>query len=183
MTISILEVSNRRAELLSARAIKKLKEQRKETRAVMQRFEGASDLSEDEKTTYAHLTLSMVILNALRDQLMKHHYLPRHWDAFTLGSDFDRRLMPLLHKNADGELWVEYFNCERPKEALLLIAGDAAKPIPEEAAMMRRRPPSPGRPARAPRTEPVAQETTSIMDLVRNRMPSMSTPRYTPKRG
>ncbi len=55
--ISILEVSNRRAELLSARAIKKLKEQRKETRAVMQRFEGASDLSADEKTTYANLTL------------------------------------------------------------------------------------------------------------------------------
>ena len=181
--ISILEVSNRRAELLCARAIKKLKEQRKETRAVMQRFEGASDLSADEKTTYAHLTLSMVILNALRDQLMKHHYLPRRWDAFTLGSDFDQRLMPLLYKNADGELWVEYFNCERPKEALLLIAGDVAKPIPEEAAVMRRRPPSPGRPARAPRTEPVVAEETSIMDLVRNRMPSAITPRYKPKQG
>ena len=181
MPISILEISNRRAALLSARAIKKLKEQRKETRAVMQRFEGASDLSDEEKTTYAHLTLSMVILNSLRDQLKVHHYLPRRWDAFTLGSEFDQHMMPLLRKNAEGELWVEYFDCETPKDALLLIAGNVARPIGEEAAVMRRRPPSPEQPAR-PRKQSTP-ESGNLMDLIRNRMPSGTAPRYRPDRG
>ena len=120
MAIGIVEMSNRRSSLLKAKAVKKLKEQRKTTRCVMQRFEGASDLTDDEKTTYEHLTLSMVILNALSDQLMSRDFLPRNWDIFTLGSDFDKHLTPLLRENADGELWVEYFDFDRPKDLMIL---------------------------------------------------------------
>ena len=180
MTIGIIELNNRRAALLTERAIKTLKEQRKQTRAVMQRFEGASDLSQDEETTYAHLTLSMVILNALSDQLMKAHFLPKSWDVFTLGSDFDKHLTPLLRKNAKGELWVEYFDFPSPKDALLLLAGSAARSIPEQAPVMPQRPPRSGRTAR-PKAEAPSGEA-SVMDLIRMRMPSMSQARYTPKR-
>ena len=181
MTIGIIELNNRRAKLLCAHAVKKLKETRRETRAVMQRYEGANDLTEDEKTTYAHLTLSMVILNALSDQLKKNSFLPRTWDVFTLGSDFDKHLTPLLRKNADGELWVEYFDLERPKDALMLLAGDSAKTIPEEAPVIRKRPPMPSEPTRARKGEDGPE--SSVMDMIRARMPNMYMARYTPKRG
>ena len=183
MTIGMIEASNRRAAILSARANKKLKELRKETRAVMQRFEGVSDLSEDEKTTYNHLTLSMVILNALSDHLLKFNHLPRTWDEFTLGSDFDRNVTPLLCKNAEGELWVEYFECDRPKAALLLVAGDLAKPIPDGAPIIPRRPPVTKRTVRPQQPAPAPVEEVSMMDLIRMRMPTVATTRYKQKLG
>jgi hypothetical protein len=181
MAIGIVEASNKRAFLLTSRAIKQLKEKRKETRAVMQRYEGASDLSEDEKTTYEHLTLSMVILNALSDQLVNHNYLPRSWDVFALGSHFDKQLTPLLVSNQSGELWVDYFPCDRPKDLMILIAGESARAMREHAPSMRPRPMATQRTER-PRTEPEPQET-NLMDLIRMRMPSRSHVRYDPKRG
>jgi len=181
MTIGMIEVSNRRAALLSARAVKKLKEQRKETRAVMQRFEGVSDLPDDERTTYEHLTLSMVILNALSDQLLKCHFLPRSWDDFTLGSDFDKSLTPLLRKNDNGELWVEFFDCDRPKSALLVVAGHLANPIAEGAPALRRRPAATEKPVR--NMEESVAEDSSLMDMIRMRMPDRYQTRYQPRRG
>jgi hypothetical protein len=181
MTIGIVEASNRRALLLTTRAIKQLKEKRKETRAVMQRYEGASDLSEDEKTTYEHLTLSMVILNALSDQLVNHNYLPRSWDVFALGSHFDKHLTPLLVSNDKGELWVDYFDCDRPKDLLVLVAGESARAMREHAPSTRPRLMATQRTER-PKPEPEPQET-SLMDLIRMRMPSRSHVRYDPKRG
>jgi len=80
-----LDMENKRNFDARSQSLEKLKAQRKATRAVMQRYEGASDLSDDEKTTYDHLTVSMVILNALSDQLVKSDVLPRTWDGMTLG--------------------------------------------------------------------------------------------------
>ena len=185
MAIGIVELGHRRAAVLAVRAAKKLKDLRKETRAAMQRYEGVSDLSEDDKTTYDDLTLSMVILNALSDQLLRLHVLPRKWDVLTLGSNFNQHLTPVLRKNDQGELWVEYFDFACPKDALILIAGEIAKAIPEDAPAMPqrhklRRPPAP---SPAPAASDPKPAETSMMDLIRARMPQVSTVSYRPKRG
>ncbi len=166
----MVEVTNRRAPLRCARAVKELKEQRKSTRAVMQRYEAATDLSDDEKTLYVHLTQSMVILNALSDHLVKHDFLPRTWEHFTFGSGFDRNLMPLLRTNQDGELWVEYFVFDRPRNLLEFLGGDCANDVPEQAATIRKRPAATARPARPCQAKTTPD--TDLMDLIRARMPN-----------
>ena len=168
----MVEMMNRAASLRCAAALTKLKEQRKSTRAVMQRYEAATDLSEDEKTTYVHLTQSMVILNALSDQLLKHEFLPRSWDQFTFGSEFDRNLMPLLRANEQGELWVEYFVFDRPRDLLVFLAGESANTVPEQAATLRKRPAATARSTR-PRRAPMSPDS-DLMDLIRARMPHRS---------
>jgi hypothetical protein len=168
----MVDVGDRRTSLRIAEAVKELKEQRKATRAVMQRYEGASDLSEDEKTTYAHLTQSMVVLNALSDQILKHEFLPRTWDRFTFGSEFDRHLTPLLRTNDEGELWVEYFVFDRPRDMLVFLAGKSADAVPEQAATMRKRPAATAGSAR-PKHAPASGDM-DLMDLIRARMPNRS---------
>lgn len=181
MTIGLVEMSNRRALRLKTATLKKLKEQRKQTRAAMQRHEGLSTLCDVEKTTYEHLTLSMVILNALSDQLLKHDFLPRTWDAFTLGSNFDKRFVPLLKSNAQGELWVEYFECDQPKGLMVQVAGNVAGGLPEEAPKPGQRPVAP---SKAPRERPRSPTSdTSVMEMIRMRMPQPCTAKYEPSRG
>ena len=197
MTIGIIEISNRRTAILCGRAIKKLKERRKETRAAMQRYEGETVLSDDEKITYNDLTLSMILLNALSDQLARYNQLPKTWDVFTLGSEFDKDAVPLLRGNDKGELWVAYFACDKPKAALMHIVGDAAKFVPEEGAVPRYRPAAPERAARpqaqpsykaasqpqsAQTQKPASASESNLRDLIRMRMPSMQQDVYRPKR-
>ena len=181
MAISTVELSNRRALLLKSKALKKLRELRKETRSVMQRYEGSSSLDDDDQITYDDLTLSMVVLNALNDQLSKHDFLPKSWDAITLGSDFDCNTAPLLRSNEAGEAWVAYFEVNRPKDLMILIAGTVAKSIPEEKPTLRPRPTSGGTTAR-PKTETAASSDASLMDMIRMRMPQPCTARYQPSR-
>ncbi|WP_162561720.1 hypothetical protein [Yoonia vestfoldensis] len=119
--------------------IAKLKVLRRATRAVMQRYEGELNLSEDESAIYGHLTLSMVLLNTVSDHLAKSDTLHTTWDSFALGSDFDLRLIPLLQQNGQDELWVEYFECRQPKDFLVLIAGAAAQQLGEVAPVIRPR--------------------------------------------
>ena len=191
MSIGSIEMGNKRVLYFRSKAIEKLKEQRKATRAVMQRYEGASDLSVDEKTTYDHLTVSMVILNALSDQLVKSDVLPRTWDGMTFGSDFDTRLTPLLRKNDEGELWVEYFDFARPRDLMDLLAGHHAHALREEAPSCRQRPRTAQKPARESRKpasegvstghEKAASFEQTLMDLVRTRMPKRTQNRYMPE--
>lgn len=169
-----VEVRTQTADQLGAVAIKNLKQYRKETREVMQRFEGASDLSDDEIVTYKHLTLSLVLSNALSDFIRNSGVLPRGWDTVSLGTDFDPRKTPILKKNAEGELWVEYFNCDRPKEALVMIAGEAAKFIPEVGRVVPRRPPK-KQERSSPDQDSVAPVQSEIMDLIRKRMAQKAT--------
>lgn len=154
--------------------IAKLKVLRRTTRAVMQRYEGEPNLSEDESATYGHLTLSMVILNTFSDHLTKSDMLHKAWDSFALGSDFDLRLIPILQQNSQGELWVEYVECRQPKDFLLLFAGDAAQQLGEVAPFIR---PRRVRARHASSMTLPSQETTrkKIMEMIRNRPPTGDT--------
>jgi hypothetical protein len=175
----MVEVTNRRASLRCAGAVKELKDQRKSTRAVMQRYEAATDLSDDEKTIYVHLTQSMVILNALSDHLVKHDFLPRRWEHFTFGSEFDRNLTPLLRTNQEGELWVEYFVFDRPRDLLVFVGGDSANDVPEQAAPVQKRATTA---ARKPRPRPDRPTPDiDLMDLIRARMPNRTKAFYDAK--
>ena len=138
----------------------------------MQRFEGVSDLSSDEIVTYKHLTLSLVLSNALSEYLKNTGEMPRRWDMVGLGTDFDPCMTPILRKDPEGDLWVEYFNCDRPKDALALIAGEAAKSIPEVGAVIPRRPPRPHRDSASP--DNLKPRSSVIMELVRQRMKKQS---------
>ena len=185
MVVSIIEVSNRRAELLKSKALKKLKEQRKATRSAMQRYEGSTALDQDDQTTYDDLNISMVILNALSDHLLRTEFLPKSWDQFTLGSEFDRRFTPLLRSNAE-DLWVEYFDCNQPKDLLRIVVGNAAAVFDKKTATT---PPRAARPSQ-PAPQPAASGPTGsgaagsgLMDMIRSRMPSHTQAQYSPKRG
>jgi len=182
MSISTVTASSKREAHLKAKVIAKLRDLRRSTRGVMQRYEGASNLSEDESVTYKQLTLSMVVLNALSDHLSKSDTLPKTWNSFTLGSDFDLGLIPLLQKKSQDDLWVEYFECSRPKEFLVLVAGSAAEKLGEVGPVVR---PRQVRARHASRASTPAQEETrkTIMEMIRDRMPTSDTAVYKPKRG
>jgi hypothetical protein len=154
--------------------IAKLKVLRRATRAVMQRYEGETNLSQDDAATYGHLTLSMVILNTVSDHLAKSDTLHKTWDRFALGSDFDLRLIPLLQQNAQDELWVEYFECPQPKDFLVLISGGAAEQPVEVAPVIR---PRRVRARHASSVTMPSQQATrkKIMEMIRNRMPTGDT--------
>lgn len=182
MSISTVTASSQRDAHFKSKVVAKLRELRRSTRAVMQRYEGEPNLTDDETATYGQLTLSMVLLNAMSDHLRKSDTLPKTWDSFTLGSDFDLGLVPILHENSQGELWVEYFECHRPKEFLILIAGSAAEVLGEVGPVVR---PRQVRARHASHTTTPAQEATrrSIMEMIRERMPTADNSVYTPKRG
>ncbi|MDP5362576.1 MAG: hypothetical protein NWP79_10595 [Paracoccaceae bacterium] len=182
MSISTVTASSQREAHLKSKVIGKLRDLRRATRAVMQRYEGAANLSEDESATYGQLTLSMVLLNSVSDHLANSDTLPKTWDSFTLGSDFDLGLIPLLQKRSRDELWVEYFECRRPKDFLVLVAGAAAEQLGEDGPVVR---PRQVRARHASQATMPAQEATrkTIMEMIRDRMPTADTAIYKPKRG
>ncbi len=182
MVISIIEVSNRRAELLKSKALKKLKEQRKATRSAMQRYEGSGDLDRDDQTTYDDLNISMVVLNALSDHLLRSESLPKSWDQFTLGSEFDKRYAPLLRWNGADDLWVEYFDCEKPKDLMQIVVGNAVAVFDKKTSTIPNRPTRPSQPAPAPASAAPEPAGSGLMDMIRSRMPSHTQAQYTPKR-
>ncbi len=182
MSISTVVASREREENLKSKALAKLRELRRSTRAVMQRYEGAPNLSEDETATYGQLTLSMVLLNAVSDHLANSDTLPKTWDSFTLGSDFDLGLLPLLQTKSHDELWVEYFACREPKDFLVLIAGSAAAELGEVSPVVRPRQVRARHASHAPM--PAQEETRkTIMEMIRDRMPIADTAVYRPERG
>lgn len=180
MSISTVTASSQREAHHKAKVIAKLREVRRATRAVMQRYEGEPNLTEDERGTYGQLTLSMVLLNAVRDHLAKSDLLPKTWNGFTLGSDFDLGMVPILQEKSRDELWVEYFECRRPKDLLILIAGADAESLGEASPVVRPRPVRARQKARP--AAPEAEKKT-IMELIRERMPTAGTAIYKPKRG
>ncbi len=190
MPISVIEVSNRRAQLLKAKATKKLKELRRETRSAMQRYEGETDLCEVEQETYDDLNMSMVILNAISDHVIRHDVLPKSWDEFTLGSKFEKEFTPLLRSNEEGDLWVDYFDFDRPEDLMRFVVGNAAAVFTKQTTPTPQRPTMKAQPAQqtqqARQPEPKAAEASgageSLMDMIRARMPSSGQTHYSPKR-
>lgn len=182
MSISTVTASGQREAHFKSQVIAKLRDHRRATRAVMQRYEGEPNLSQDELATYGQLTLSMVLLNAVSDHLANSDTLPKTWDSFTLGSDFDLGLLPLLQKKSQDELWVEYFECRQPKDFLVLIAGSAAEKLGEVDSVVR---PRQVRARHATHGSVPAQEATrkTIMEMIRERMPTADSTVYKPKRG
>lgn len=181
MSISTVSASSQYDAHIKSKVIAKLKQLRRGTRAVMQRYEGERNLSEDEAVTYEQLTLSMVVLNAISDHLAKSDTLPKAWDGLTLGSDFDLGLIPVLQKTPDDELWVEYFKCRRPKELLILIVGAEAEKLGEVGSVVR---PRQVRARHGSRAATPAQEATrrTIMEIIRDRMPVADSAGYDPNR-
>ena len=177
MVISVLEVSNRREQLLKSKALKKLKELRKETRSAMQRYEGDPDVTEDERSTYDDLNLSLVVLNGLNDHLMRVDALPESWDKFTFGSEFDKDAAPLLRWNDEGDLWVEFFECEKPEDLMRHVAGNAVAVFKKKAPLAPQRPVQPTPTQQAPQA---SASDGNLMDLIRTRMPNRSQAQYTP---
>ncbi|SFS20278.1 hypothetical protein [Yoonia litorea] len=182
MVISIIEVSNRRVQLLKSKALNKLKEQRKTTRSVMQSFEGSNDLGTDTKSTYDHLNTSMVVLNGLRDHLTRYDCLPHSWDELTLGSEFAEDATPLLRTGEDGELWVEFYEFEKPKDLMIFLAGAAVAGLYEQAQKQPGRP-APAQPKPAQKPKAASNVDGGLMDMIRNRMPNRENVRYSPQRG
>lgn len=181
MSIGIIETGHRRATHYSGAVLKTLKDHRRLTRSVMQRYEGQNDLTGDETTTYEHLTLSMVILNALSEHIKRNQSMPKSWDVVTLGSDFDRGSLPLLQGNAPHDLWVAYFEFDKPRQMLEHLAGEHARKLPDDAVTLRPRP-TLNRNGGATTRRPSPQQET-IMELIRTRMPKRDQTHYTPQPG